>query len=107
MSSNPDDSGAAKTDPRDPTKAVGLYHGLLYAELVDAPGMEDDTLVVRSYFTPGQLVHPHLAHPLATQRLNPMTPHTPSPRPDPRELGHLLFFLITPSAWSRVIRTAP
>jgi len=48
---NPDDSGAAKTDPRDPTKAVGLYHGLLYAELVDAPGTEDDTLVVRSYFT--------------------------------------------------------
>ena len=48
---NPDDSGAAKTDPRDPTKAVGLYHGLLYAELFDAPGIEDDTLVVRSYFT--------------------------------------------------------
>ena len=29
-----------------------------------------------------------------------------SPRPDPRGLGHLLFFGITPSAWSRVIRTA-
>ncbi len=48
---NPDDSGASKEDPRKPGEGMGLAHGFLYAELVDAPGEEDDRLVVWSYFT--------------------------------------------------------
>lgn len=48
---NPDDSGAAKEDPRHPGMQVGAAHGFLYAELIDAPGNDDDRFVVRSYFT--------------------------------------------------------
>lgn len=48
---NPDDIAAAKTDPRDPGQGVGLLHGLLYVELIDQPGVDDDRLVVRSYTT--------------------------------------------------------
>ncbi len=46
---NPDDSSAAKTDPRDATKGVGLGHGFLYVELIDKPSTENDELIVRSY----------------------------------------------------------
>ncbi len=46
---NPDDASAAKTDPRDPTKGVGLLHGFLYVELIDRPGSQEDQFVVRSY----------------------------------------------------------
>jgi len=46
---NPDDIGAAKTDLQDPSKAVGLPHGFLYVELIDAKGTQDDHLIVRSY----------------------------------------------------------
>jgi hypothetical protein len=48
---NPDDSAAAKTDPRDPQQAVGLAHGFLYVELIDRPGTDDDHFIVRSYAT--------------------------------------------------------
>lgn len=48
---NPDDSGAAKEDPRAPGQGVGFAHGFLYAELIDAPGSREDRFVVRSYFT--------------------------------------------------------
>ena len=46
---NPDDAMAAKTDPRDPTKGVGLRHGFLYVELIDRAGSENDEFIVRSY----------------------------------------------------------
>ena len=48
---NPDDIGASKTDPKDPTKGVGLLHGFLYVELVDESGVENDQFIVRSYAT--------------------------------------------------------
>jgi hypothetical protein len=48
---NPDDAGAAKTDPRDPAKAVGLLHGFLYVELIDRPGDKEDEFIVRSVAT--------------------------------------------------------
>ncbi|MCP4849187.1 MAG: hypothetical protein GY899_14695 [Verrucomicrobiaceae bacterium] len=48
---NPDDSGAAKTDRRDPDRGVGLRHGFLYAELIDREGEKDDEFVVRSIAT--------------------------------------------------------
>jgi len=48
---NPDDIGAAKIDPQEPSKAVGLPHGFLYVELLDAEGTGQDRLVVRSYAT--------------------------------------------------------
>jgi hypothetical protein len=48
---NPDDIGASKTDPKDPGKGVGLYHGLLYVELIDCAGVENDLFIVRSYAT--------------------------------------------------------
>lgn len=48
---NPDDIGAAKTDPAAPEQGVGLLHGFLYVELIDHAGVERDRLVVRSYAT--------------------------------------------------------
>jgi hypothetical protein len=48
---NPDDSAAAKTDPRDPAKMVGGAHGFLYVELIDRPGTANDEFIVRSYAT--------------------------------------------------------
>ena len=48
---NPDDSGAAKTDRRDPSRGVGLRHGFLYAELIDREGENNDEFVVRSIAT--------------------------------------------------------
>ncbi len=48
---NPDDSGAAKTDRRNPEKGVGLNHGFLYVEFLDHPGNKPDELVIRSYAT--------------------------------------------------------
>jgi len=48
---NPDDASAAKTDPRNPREGVGLRHGLLYVELIDGLGVDDDQLVIRSYAT--------------------------------------------------------
>lgn len=48
---NPDDSGAAKTDPKDPTVGKGLSHGFLYVEVWDRAGTAQDEIVVRSYFT--------------------------------------------------------
>lgn len=48
---NPDDSGAAKTDRRNPGQAVGLRHGFLYAELIDREGEKNDEFVVRSIAT--------------------------------------------------------
>jgi len=48
---NPDDIGASKTDRKDPSKGVGLYHGLLYAALIDCAGVENDQFIVRSYAT--------------------------------------------------------
>ena len=48
---NPDDSGASKEDKRKPGHGVGLAHGFLYAERIDAPGEENDRFVVLSYFT--------------------------------------------------------
>jgi hypothetical protein len=48
---NPDDSGAAKTDPHKPDSAVGLKHGFFYVELVDHPGDKEDEFIVRSIAT--------------------------------------------------------
>ena len=48
---NPDDSGSAKEDRRRPGTIQGAAHGFLYAELIDAPGRENDRFVLRSYFT--------------------------------------------------------
>jgi len=48
---NSDDSGAAKTDPRNPAQGIGLLHGFLYVELIDRPGVDHDELIVRSYAT--------------------------------------------------------
>jgi len=48
---NPDDSAAAKTDPKNPAQGVGLLHGFLYVELIDRPGSDNDTFVVRSLAT--------------------------------------------------------
>jgi len=48
---NPDDIGAAKTDHKNRSKAVGLSHGFLYVELIDREGVDNDRLVVRSYAT--------------------------------------------------------
>ena len=48
---NPDDSGAAKTDPRNPDQQVGARHGFLYVELVDRKGTDNDEFVVRSIAT--------------------------------------------------------
>jgi hypothetical protein len=45
---DPDDSGAAKLHKGKP---VGMRHGLLYCELIDAPGTDRDKFVVRSYLT--------------------------------------------------------
>jgi acetyl esterase/lipase len=46
---DPDDSGAAKTGKGG--KPVGMRHGLMYVELEDQPGTEQDRLIVRSYET--------------------------------------------------------
>lgn len=48
---NPDDSGAAKTDPKLPGQPVGIKHGFLYVELIDRAGTADDEFVVRSIAT--------------------------------------------------------
>ena len=48
---NPDDSGAAKTNPRDADNPTGLRHGFLYVELIDRPGTKRDEFIVRSKFT--------------------------------------------------------
>ncbi len=48
---NPDDSGAAKTNPKDPDNPLGMRHGCLYVELIDRPGKLADELVVRSILT--------------------------------------------------------
>ena len=48
---NPDDSGAAKSDKRNPGKGVGTNHGFLYVEFLDHPGTKPDQLVIRSYAT--------------------------------------------------------
>ena len=48
---DPDDAAAAKTDPRDPSRGVGLRHGLLYVELIDRPGVDADEWRVRSCAT--------------------------------------------------------
>ena len=48
---NPDDSGAAKTDPKQPGQPVGIRHGFLYVELRDRPGTQRDEFLVRSVFT--------------------------------------------------------
>ncbi len=48
---NPDDIGAAKTDPKTPGQGVGLLHGFLYVELIDKKGTKEDRLIVRSYAT--------------------------------------------------------
>ncbi len=48
---NPDDSGAAKTDKRNPTKGVGLRHGFLYVEVIDRPGSDTDLFRVFSLLT--------------------------------------------------------
>ncbi len=48
---NPDDSGAARTARDNPRKGTGIAHGVLYVELIDHPGAENDTLLVRSYAT--------------------------------------------------------
>ena len=48
---NPDDSGAARTARNNPGKGTGLAHGVLYVELTNRPGVDNDTFVVRSYAT--------------------------------------------------------
>lgn len=48
---DPDDVGAAKTDPKDPSLGVGLRHGFLYVELIDRPGVASDEWRVRSCAT--------------------------------------------------------
>lgn len=48
---NPDDSGAAKTNPRDADNPLGISHGFLYVEIIDRPGTKRDELIVRSKFT--------------------------------------------------------
>ena len=48
---NPDDSGAAKTDSKQPDQPVGIRHGFLYVEVRDRPGTERDEWVVRSIYT--------------------------------------------------------
>lgn len=45
---DPDDAGASKLHKGKP---VGLAHGLLYVEIIDRPGTQDDTMTVRSYLT--------------------------------------------------------
>lgn len=46
---NPDDIGASKRDRKDPNRALGLYHGFLYVELIDSVGTDNDHFIVRSY----------------------------------------------------------
>ena len=46
---NPDDAGAAKTNPRNPTEGVGLRHGFLYLEVIDRTGDADDEMIVLTY----------------------------------------------------------
>ena len=48
---NCDDSGAAKTDRKNPGKAVGIKHGFLYVELIDRDGDAKDQFIVRSVAT--------------------------------------------------------
>jgi hypothetical protein len=48
---NCDDSGAAKTDRKNPGKAVGIKHGFLYVELIDSDGDAKDEFTVRSVAT--------------------------------------------------------
>lgn len=48
---NPDDSGAAKTNPKDATKPLGQHHGFLYIEIIDRPGTKRDEMIVRSRYT--------------------------------------------------------
>ena len=48
---NPDDSGAAKTDSKQPGQPVGIRHGFFYVELRDRPGTQRDEFVVRSVYT--------------------------------------------------------
>jgi hypothetical protein len=45
---DPDDAGASKLHQGKP---VGLAHGLLYVEIIDCPGTQDDRMLVRSYAT--------------------------------------------------------
>lgn len=45
---DPDDAGASKLHKGKP---VGLAHGLLYVELIDRPGVDNDRFLVRSYKT--------------------------------------------------------
>jgi hypothetical protein len=46
---NPDDAGAAKTNPRNPSEGVGLRHGFLYLEVIDRAGDADDEMIVLTY----------------------------------------------------------
>lgn len=48
---NPDDSGAAKTNPSDAKNPLGVSHGFLYVELIDRPGTKRDEFIIRSQFT--------------------------------------------------------
>jgi len=48
---NPDDSGAAKTDPKDASQGKGLRHGFLYVEVLDRAGVAQDEMVVRSCYS--------------------------------------------------------
>ena len=43
-----DDAGASKLHKGEP---VGLAHGLLYVEIIDRPGTDNDRMLVRSYVT--------------------------------------------------------
>lgn len=45
---DPDDAGASKIHKGEP---VGLSHGLLYVEILDRPGRDNDQMRVRSYAT--------------------------------------------------------
>lgn len=45
---DPDDAGASKLHKGKP---VGLAHGLLYVQIIDRPGTQQDTMLVRSYVT--------------------------------------------------------
>ncbi|MCO6457847.1 MAG: metallophosphoesterase [Pirellulaceae bacterium] len=45
---DPDDAGASKLHKGEP---VGVAHGLLYVEIIDRPGTDNDRMLVRSYVT--------------------------------------------------------
>jgi hypothetical protein len=73
---NPDDAAAAKTDPRDPSQAVGLRHGFLYVELIDRSGTQSDQFIVRSYATKDNWA----THQWQTMWSKPIDAGTPSNR---------------------------